>query len=318
MTLRLTVNEAEWVAHVQRVDHAFPGLVPVVKGNGYGFRRWNLMTLAGQLANEVCVGSVYELKEVPATVTPIVLTPTLTSPPKAMPESAILTVGSVHHVVALESTGWKGRVMVKLQSATRRYGVEPNGLADLHSAIADAGMTIHGYAIHPPLAGDQRSHIVEIETWLESLPADLPVYVSHLEARAYGALCKDNRTRTFRIRLGTVLWHGDKSMMQLSADVIDRHPVEPGERAGYRQVPIAGPGELLMVGAGTSHGVRVHEDGRSPFHFQRQRLNMLEPPHMHTSMLYIARGRPAPSIGEWLDVQRPLTQVNVDLLQWIR
>ena len=318
MTLRLTVNEADWVAHVQRVDQAYPGLVPVVKGNGYGFRRWNLVSLASQLATEVCVGTVYEVKETPATVTPIVLTPTMTPPPKAMAESAILTVGSIHHVVALESAGWSGRVMVKLQSSMRRYGVAPDALEELRTAVAAAKMTIHGYAVHPPLAGDQKDHVADIQTWLPEIPTSTPVYVSHLDARAYAFLIKSNKAHTFRIRLGTTLWHGDKSMMQLGADVVDRHPAELGDVAGYQLTPVSGPGEILMVGAGTAHGIRVHDDGRSPFHYQRQRLNMLEAPHMHTSMLYMARGRPAPAVGEWIDVQLPLTQVHVDLLQWIR
>jgi hypothetical protein len=37
---------------------------------------------------------------------------------------------------------------------------------------------------------------------------------------------------------------------------------------------------------------------------------------MHISMLFVARGRPIPSIGEWIDVQQSLTKVHVDLLQW--
>ena len=40
--------------------------------------------------------------------------------------------------------------------------------------------------------------------------------------------------------------------------------------------------------------------------------------HMHTSMLFVSRGRAIPSIGEWIDVQQPMTRVQVDLLQWIR
>jgi hypothetical protein len=35
-------------------------------------------------------------------------------------------------------------------------------------------------------------------------------------------------------------------------------------------------------------------------------------------MLFVARGRPRPSVGEWIDVQQPLTRVQVDLLQWIK
>ena len=96
VTIRLAVNEPRWLAHVQGVAKSMPGLVPVVKGNGYGFRRWNLMPLAGQLSNEIAVGTVFEVRDIPSNVTPIVLTPTMTAPPKNLPLNTVLTVGSRH------------------------------------------------------------------------------------------------------------------------------------------------------------------------------------------------------------------------------
>ena len=318
MTIRLAVNEPRWLAHVQGVAKSMPGLVPVVKGNGYGFRRWNLMPLAGQLSNEVAVGTVFEARDIPANVTPIVLTPTLTAPPKNLPLNTVMTVGSPHHVVALNSAGWSGEVIVKLQSSAMRYGIERALLQPLLADIDAARLSLRGYAIHPPLDGDAASHLKDITSWLDVLDARLPIYVSHLDAAAYEKLRKTHPDRDFRIRLGTSLWHGDKSMMQLSADIVDHHPIESGMRAGYRQVKVDGPGEIVLVGCGTAHGVTLLPDGRSPFHYQRQRLNVLEPPHMHTSMLFVSRGRPIPGIGEWIDVQQPMTRVQVDLLQWIR
>ena len=318
MTIRLAVHEAQWLQHVQGVARSMPGLVPVVKGNGYGFRRWNLMPLAGQLATEVAVGTVFEVRDVPSNVTPIVLTPTLTPPPKNIPLNTILTVAGRHHVVALTTAGWRGDVMVKLQSSAHRFGVVPTDLEPLLSDIADAQFTIRGFSIHPPLEGDDASHLKDITQWLEVIDKSLPVYVSHLSTEAYAKLRADYPKRDFRIRLGTSLWHGNKSMMQLSADVIDHHPIETGSKAGYRQVKVDGAGEIVLVGCGTAHGVTLLPDGRSPFHYKRQRLNLLEAPHMHTSMLFLSRGRPIPSIGEWIDVQQPLTRVQVDLLQWVK
>lgn len=318
MTIRLSVHEARWLAHVHGVAKAMPGLVPVVKGNGYGFRRWNLMPLAGQLSNEVAVGTIFEARDIPVHVTPIVLTPTLTAPPSNMPMNTVLTVSSPHHVMALATAQWRGEVIVKLRSSTMRYGVARENFGALISDIANAHLTVRGFAIHPPLAGDSKLHLQDITAWLDIVDDSLPIYVSHLETKAYAKLRKDNPTYDFRVRLGTPLWHGDKSMMRLSTDIVDRHSVESGTRAGYQQVVINGPGEIVLAGCGTAHGVFPLLDGRSPFHFQRQRVNMLEPPHMHTTMLFMARGRPIPSIGEWIDVQQPLTRVQVDLLQWIR
>lgn len=318
MTIRLSVHQPTWLGHVQAVAKSMPGLVPVVKGNGYGFRRWNLMPLAGQLSNEVAVGTIFEARDIPAHVTPIVLTPTLVAPPRNLPANTVLTVSSPHHVMALTSAGWKGSVIVKLQSSMKRFGVVHTDLEPLLSDVAAAGFDLRGFAIHPALEGDDKAHLADISTWLDHLDPNLPLYVSHLGEAAYQFLVRSFPDRTFRIRLGTALWHGDKSMMQLSADVLGHHSVESNERAGYRQVVISGPGEIVLVGCGTAHGVSPLSDGRSPFHFQKQRLNMLEPPHMHTTMLFVARGRPIPSIGEWIDVQQPLTQVQVDLLQWVK
>ncbi len=44
---------------------------------------------------------------------------------------------------------------------------------------------------------------------------------------------------------------------------------------------------------------------------------LLEPPHMHTSMVWVPSGTPCPEIGEWVDLQRPLTQTQHDELRWV-
>jgi hypothetical protein len=69
---------------------------------------------------------------------------------------------------------------------------------------------------------------------------------------------------------------------------------------------------VVVVGAGTAHGVQPLADGRSPFHFARRRLTLLEPPHMHVAMAFVPDGDPCPAIGDEVDVQRPLTQVWPD------
>jgi hypothetical protein len=55
----------------------------------------------------------------------------------------------------------------------------------------------------------------------------------------------------------------------------------------------------------------------SPFHFERTRLALHEPPHMHTSMCFVPAGMPRPDIGERVDVQRPLTMTTVDQFEWL-
>ena len=77
MTVRLTVQREAWERHVAAVAAEVEGLVPVVKGNGYGFGRPTLHPVAAELSTRRCVGTVHELDHVAPGVTPVVLTPTL-------------------------------------------------------------------------------------------------------------------------------------------------------------------------------------------------------------------------------------------------
>ncbi len=142
------------------------------------------------------------------------------------------------------------------------------------------------------------------------------MWVSHLGPDALAGLCARWPSWFFPIRLGTALWHGDRSALHLGADVLDVHAVSAGTVAGYHRTRVIADGTLVVVGAGSSHGVTMLDDGRSPFHFQRRRLAVLERPHMHTSMVFVPTGEPCPAIGDVVDVQRPLTMVAVDELTW--
>ncbi len=157
-------------------------------------------------------------------------------------------------------------------------------------------------------------HADEIRTILGGVDPDLSVWVSHLDPPTYASLPP---THSYRLRLGTSLWHGDKSALALSADVLDVRPVRSGQHAGYRQGPVAGDGHLVMIGAGTANGVTTLADGRSPFHFERRRLALHEAPHMHTSMAFVPDGDTIPGVGGRVDVQRPFTMTTVDTVDWI-
>lgn len=305
MTVRLSVRTAMWRGHVAQMASAIPGLVPVVKGSGYGFGRARLAELAAEFVDTVAVGTVYELAEIPESLDAVVLTPTLRAPATTRP---ILTVGRTEHLDAL--TGWRGRVVVKLRTDMRRYGRGP----ELVDAARRAGLDVVGVGLHPPLVGSERDRIDQVVEGLDGVPTDVEVWVSHLSVESYAALPSSHE---FRLRLGTSLWHGDKSALHLDADVLDVRPIERGERAGYRLGEVPSDGHLVMVGAGTANGVTPLADGRSPFHFARTRLLLHEAPHMHTSMVFVPDGDPLPSIGDWVDVQRPLHMTTVDVYDWL-
>ncbi len=319
MTVRLTVDRAAWLAHVAGTTESYgPRLVPVVKGNGYGFGRALLheaVRSTGALA--VCVGTVHEAHDAPAALTPVVLTPTLSAPSTTR---AVLTVGDIRHVHALRH--WGGRVMVKLEGSMRRYGAAPESLTELVAAVAEAGLQLDAFALHLPLAGTDDDRRAEVEAWLARLPTGAPLWVSHLAPSTFRELQQHHPDRAMHIRVGTRLWHGTPRgpFLRLTADVLDVRPIRAGEVAGYRHTPVPCDGTLVAVAGGTAAGIHPLDDDdptrRSPFHFARTRLALLEPPHMHTSLVVVPSGAPCPKVGDRVDVQRPLTTTLADEIEW--
>jgi alanine racemase len=338
LTLRLTVDTAAWRAHHAQLAGAYrttSPVVPVVKGNGYGFGRGVLARVAEDLLASrprkrtddpptIAVGTVHELAGLQSRVRPLVLTPPgpgAAARLRAAARDPLVTVGDRAHVAAID--GWRGAVLVKLASSMRRFGVTARELDDFERTVRTAGLDVAGYAIHLPLAGDDAERVAEVERWMAVLdtrhrPTSTPaaLWVSHLGPEAHGGLGERWPQWTFPMRIGTALWHGDKSALHLAADVLDVHAVAAGTAAGYHGTRVIADGTLVVVGAGSAHGVTVLEDGRSPFHHQHRRLALLERPHMHTSILFVPTAEPCPGIGDTVDVQRPLTMVAPDEIVW--
>lgn len=337
--LRLVVHRQAWLQHVSGVAADYgPGLVPVVKGNGYGFGRPLLHDLvahnrldgadvAGDVvrADAVCVGSVSELHDVPAALVPVVLTPAA-APPRHRVDDAVLTVGAPEHVEALH--GWRGRVMVKLVSTMRRYGTDPEHLPALLEHVHAAGLEVAAFALHLAHMGTERMRIAEIEAWTAHLdalaPADRahPLWVSHLEPDNFHRLRDRHPERDVRIRVGTALWHGvpRRDFLRLEGVVMQTREVHAGASIGYRDEVAPADGTVVCVAVGSAHGVRVldHPDPtrRSPFHHARRRLTLVERPYMHTSLCFVPDGQPCPNSGEAVDVQQPLIDVHCDTIDW--
>jgi alanine racemase len=324
MTLRLTIDERAWRTHVDTVRAATPGLVPVVKGNGYGFGRPVLATVAATLSDEMAVGTVHELAEVaqatadrpPGSI--VALTPAMHLPTE-LPRRSVPTVSTRAHVDVPGRHSFRGRVAVKLESSMHRHGAQPETLGDLLDAVGSAGLEVHQFVLHLPLSSPAFTSslaVEQVEGWLTHLDPDVPLSISHVTSECFEQLRARHPARTFRLRAGTALWHGDKSFLHLSADVLDVRRISIGTPVGYRQVPAAASGHLVMIGAGSAHGVVPLEHALSPFHHARQRLSLVEPPHMHTSMVLVTDEGGVPAMGDWVDVQRPLISVSVDALEW--
>ena len=319
MTLRLTIDGTAFRSHVSSVASEVPHLVPVVKGNGYGLGRTALLDLVDELlpsTTTVAVGTIHEVAGVPSRLAAHVMTPVSDLDDVEIPTHAIPTVGSTRDVDVLARRGWKGRVIVKLASSMRRFGVTPQDFAGLVQDVSRIGGVIHACSIHPPTAGSNEERLAEVRSWLPVIPECVTVSVSHLSPSSLATLRSLNDKRTIEARLGTALWHGTKQHFSLHADVMRIERCATGETAGYRSTTIDTDGHLVVIGAGTVHGVTPLANGDSPFHFGRRRIRLVEAPYMHTSLAIVPNGEPLPGVGDVVDVQRPLTTVFPDVVTW--
>ncbi len=326
MTLRLTVESDAWQTHVKAVVTQFGDVLPVVKGNGYGFGRSVLMPHAAAISSDVAVGSIYELSEVPSNLRPFVLTP-LGSGVTPMARSseirpdAVLTVGSERDLRVIGDLGLRNPVVIKVESSMHRYGIPASEADELRKRTESEGHPVVAWSVHLPLAGNDDEHADEAISLVSNLSTDLPLHLSHI-----GDAIRRVRAATSHrvvVRTGTQLWLGDKSMVSMHTDVIAVRSTM-ASTAGYRATKVTsrsnvsnadGRLRLIMVGCGSSNGISALENGSSPFHFARQRLDLLEPPHMHTSML-LGASTPCPEPGNWIDVQQPMTRVQPDAIVW--
>lgn len=320
MSLRLSVESDAWRAHVAATARAFGDVLPVVKGNGYGFGRDVLMPHAAALSRDVAVGTAHEVRGVPADLRPFVLTPIgvgVTTDPTCLAtlhdrNDAVLAVGTLRDLDVLSAAGLKHAVVVKVESSMHRYGVASGDAESLRARAESAGHEVVAWSVHLPLAGNDDERAREAIGIAGDLAGDLPLHLSHVGGAT--ATVRAAVKQRLVVRAGTQLWLGDKSMLALHADVIAVR-VATSPTAGYRASSVVPGSRLVMVGCGSSHGVSALDDGHSPFHFARRRLPMVEAPHMHTTMLAVTDD-PCPNPGDWVDVQQPMTRVLPDTIVW--
>jgi len=326
MALSLYVDTPRWRAHHYAVLQEFPGIVPVAKGNGYGFRNTRLAEEATRLGCQVlAVGTAYEAAELKDWFGGdiIVLTPyRIGEDAIPLPHRVIRTVGTVEGVRALVG----GRVIVELMTSMRRHGVHEEELPKLRAALDD--VVLEGFAVHLPMdRPDDVDPVEETARWVEQLRSHgLPLrtlFVSHLSSREVAQLQQRYPDVRFRPRIGTHLWLGAHDVLESRGTVMDVHPMAKGERFGYRQHRVAGDGHLIVAAGGTAHGVgleapkymsgltpRAKNLARaglatlnrtaSPFSWNGAKLAFAEPPHMQVSLLWLPAEVAPPAVGDEL------------------
>jgi hypothetical protein len=326
MALTLYVDTARWRAHQQSVVKQFPGIVPVCKGNGYGFGHERLAEEVGRIRTDLlAVGTTYEAAQMKDFFSGdlLVLTPFRRGEePVPLPDRVVRSVSSVEGVHGLVGA----RVVIEVMSSMRRHGVSERDLPLLHSAIED--VRLEGFAIHLPLDRTDGSDAVEeVIAWMDRLrAARLPLhtmFVSHLQADELARLQQQFPQTRFRVRMGTRLWLGDHDATEYRGTVLDVTTVIKGDRFGYRQQRAASDGFLVVVAGGTSHGVGLEAPkamhgvmprakgvaraglatvnrNLSPFVWAGKQRWFAEPPHMQVSILFVPADAPEPKVGEEL------------------
>lgn len=336
----LHIEAAPWRAHAKALTEQLPTIVPVAKGNGYGF---GLTMLGGEAqrlgCDTIAVGTLDEAPMVHEAFRGdvLVLTPwhPAIDPEPDDDNRLVLTASSLEAVRALAGHG--RRVVVELLTSMRRFGLDEDAIA---VAVPDIRrLNLSGFALHLPIDDGELSRVDEISSWVTTLrrhrlPTDT-LWVSHVSDAELATLHRRHPQTVFRPRIGTALWLGARDTYRARGTVLASHVVRRGQRFGYRQRRAAGDGHLLIIGGGTSHGVALsapravagalpriklvaegglEAGGRalSPFHVGDRRRWFAEPPHMQVSMVWLPSGVSAPVIGDSVAVDVRMTTATFD------
>jgi hypothetical protein len=359
MSLVLHVDGERWRAHLRAVAEARPGLVPVVKGNGYGFGNGRLARRAQWLADQgpgcdtLAVGTYAEIDDVARRFDGdlVVLSPWRPwddDGAATTDDRVIHTVGRLADLAALSAAPGRPRVLLERLTSMKRHGFTARGLREAVAAAGGAGrhgVRLEGVSLHLPL--DQGENLAEAEELMTDAVAAgfgelderaATVWVSHLRVGDLASLAAQYPDFVFRPRIGTDLWLGDRGALRVTARVLDSHPVERGERFGYRGRAVPRTGTLLVVSGGTAHGIGLEAPtgegsvraravtlarggldalglAKSPYTVAGKARYFAEPPHMQASMLFLPSGVEVPATGDEIDVRVRFTATTFDRVE---
>jgi alanine racemase len=351
VSLTLTVDGDRWRAHLAGVADRTPGLVPVAKGNGYGFglgrlaRRAQWLHDRGHGVDTLAVGTYDELPEVADRYDGdlLVLTPwrpygAATELDPALENRVIHTLGRVEDVRALLAAHPRARFVLEVLTSMRRHGLDRRELEAAARLLDELERPLlAGVAIHLPLG--HGSHLREVEQLITHVVAAAldtrTLWVSHLTDDELDRLRASYADFEIRPRIGTALWLGDRGALRVTATVLDVHEVARGDVFGYRGRHAPKRGHLVVVSGGTAHGIGLEAPTgdtslkaraatlarggldaagyvRSPYSIDGKQRLFGEPPHMQASMLFLPDGAPVPEVGDEVDLRVRYTATTFD------
>jgi hypothetical protein len=328
MPLSLHVDGHKWRSHLDQMMSAKPGLVPVIKGNGYGFGLELLAAESTRLGIEtVAVGLASEVSKVRTAFAGeiVILSPDHVS--SGLTDAKIIqTISSID---LLQSIDANINVIVELLTPLNRHGIELSEIDRALTIIKDRNLKLRGFTLHLPIAKIDSKWV---SSTLNLLPAGSHIWISHL----HGAdrVKKEFANLTFHERIGTSLWLGADSALEATATVLENRKIQ--STAGYQQKHIRG--NVIVASGGTAHGIgltapqndysligrvkivaRALEAAfgrmRSPYRHNGKTLNFLESPHMQCSLLFCS-GSNQPKPGDELKVRVRYTTTTFDQINF--
>ncbi|MEJ7743461.1 MAG: alanine racemase [Nocardioidaceae bacterium] len=211
MPLSLYVDGPRWREHLTTTAAAYRGIVPVAKGNGYGFGVPRLARRAEWLgAGTLAIGTYAEVDAVRQRFSGDILVMEPWRPFHrhiAYDKRIIHTVGRPDDLVLLAERDDHPRVLLEALTSMHRHGFPEQSMRDLPAA--PKGVRVEGHALHLPLG---TGHIDEVEHWLALMPSSRRWFVSHLNDAELLTLQQRHRDLQFRPRIGTALWLGDRGV----------------------------------------------------------------------------------------------------------
>ncbi|MGH8825056.1 MAG: alanine racemase [Jiangellaceae bacterium] len=343
MPLTLQVDSERWRGHLWAYAAGLTGIVPVTKGNGYGFGNPVLAAEAASLGVDTLAVGTYE--EVAAVTGPFPGDVLVLSPWRPGLGSDLVDDGRIIHTVsrlsdlrALAEVDQRPRVVVEVVTSMRRHGIVTTEIGRAVSLLDQ--VRFEGWALHLPLAGDRLAQARDLaRLFVATSGADgHRLWLSHLDSGDVPRLATETAA-DIRLRVGTALWLGQRSACRARASVLDMHAVRRGQRYGYRQRRATRDGVLLVVAGGTAHGIALEAPapatslrqravsvttggleafGRalSPYHVAGKRRWFAEPPHMQCSLIWLPPSADPPAVGDEIDVDVRFTTTTFDRIVW--
>jgi hypothetical protein len=335
VTFTLAVDAARWRRQQDDLFDAEPELVPVIKGNGYGFGNDRLGVEAARLGvGAVAVGTAADVAAVRRgdgrggfTGDVLVMAPWHPALPDtgqpADDTQVIRTLAHPEAVLDLAQRSPGARVVIEVLTSMRRHGVTARDLALLLRPLES--LTVEGFALHLPLdRGPGEDATSEVDRWAGLLAdANLhprTLFVSHLSERERAQVRAFLPGARVRPRIGTDLWLGDRGAFDVEARVLDVHPVRKGDRVVSGgtahgvglEAPVSAGGVAGRGRAAARGGLEAVGVSPSPFRLAGKRLRFAEPPHMQVSMLWASSDAAVPRLGDTLECRVRMTTSHFD------